>query len=31
MHFGVNVLKNSCDNMYDEFVWEPEEIRINVL
>lgn len=31
IHFGVNVLKNSCDDMYKEFVWEPEEIRINVL
>jgi T-complex protein 1 subunit eta len=31
IHFGVNVLKNSVDDMYKEFVWEPEEIRINVL
>lgn len=29
--FGVNVLQNSVDDMMKEFVWEPEQVRINVL
>lgn len=29
--FGVNVLKGQCDDLYKEFVWEPELVRINVL
>ena len=31
MWFGVNVLKGSVDDLYKEFVWEPEQVRINVL
>ena len=30
-HFGVNVLDGNVDDMYEKFVWEPEEVRINVL
>ena len=30
-HFGVNVLEGNVDDMYEKFVWEPEEVRINVL
>lgn len=30
-HFGVNVLGGNIDDMYELFVWEPEEVRINVL
>lgn len=29
--FGVNVLGNNCADMYEIFVWEPEQVRINVL
>lgn len=29
--YGVNVLKGQCDDLYKEFVWEPELVRINVL
>jgi len=29
--FGVNVLENNVDDMYEKFVWEPEQVRINVL
>jgi hypothetical protein len=31
MFFGVNVLEGNVDDMYAKFVWEPEEVRINVL
>lgn len=31
LHYGVNVLENNVDDMYKKFVWEPEEVRINVL
>jgi T-complex protein 1 subunit eta len=31
MFFGVNVLEGNVDDMYQKFVWEPEEVRINVL
>ena len=30
-HYGVNVLEGNVDDMYQRFVWEPEEVRINVL
>jgi len=29
--FGVNVLENNVADMYEKFVWEPEQVRINVL
>lgn len=29
--FGVNVLKEKISDLMEEFVWEPEEIRVNVL
>ena len=29
--YGVNVLEGNVDDMYQKFVWEPEEVRINVL
>lgn len=29
--FGVNVLKEKISDLMEEFVWEPEEVRINVL
>jgi len=29
--FGVNVLEGNIDDMYEKFVWEPEQVRINVL
>lgn len=28
---GVNALEGNCDDMYEKFVWEPEQVRINVL
>jgi T-complex protein 1 subunit eta len=31
MWVGVNVLKGSVDDLYKEFVWEPEQVRLNVL
>ena len=31
MWFGVNVLEDSVDDLYKKFVWEPEQVRINVL
>jgi T-complex protein 1 subunit eta len=31
MWFGVNVLEGSCDDLFKKFVWEPEQVRINVL
>lgn len=31
MWYGVNVLQGSCDDMYKIFVWEPEQVRINVI
>jgi T-complex protein 1 subunit eta len=29
--FGVNVLENNVDDMMKKFVWEPEQVRINVI
>ena len=29
--YGVNVLENNVDDMMEKFVWEPEQVRINVL
>jgi T-complex protein 1 subunit eta len=29
--FGVNVLEGNVDDLYKKFVWEPEQVRINVL
>merc|ERR1711907_293538 len=31
MWYGVNVLEGNIDNMYEKFVWEPQQVRINVL
>lgn len=31
MWFGVNVLEGNVDDMMKKFVWEPEQVRINVL
>lgn len=31
MWFGVNVLEGNVDDLYKKFVWEPEQVRINVL
>jgi len=31
MWYGVNVLEGNVDNLYAKFVWEPEQVRINVL
>lgn len=28
---GVNVLEGSVDDLYEKFVWEPEQVRLNVL
>ena len=29
--YGVDVINGRCSNMYKEFVWEPELVRINVI
>jgi T-complex protein 1 subunit eta len=29
--YGVNVLKEKISDLYEEFVWEPEDVRIMVL
>ena len=29
--YGVNVLEGNIDDMYKLFVWEPQQVRINVL
>ena len=29
--FGVDVINNRIANMYKQFVWEPELVRINVI
>jgi len=29
--FGVNVLEENIADLMEKFVWEPEEVRINVL
>lgn len=29
--YGVNVLEGNVDDMFKKFVWEPEQVRINVL
>jgi T-complex protein 1 subunit eta len=31
MWYGVNVLENNVDDMMKKWVWEPEQVRINVL
>lgn len=31
MWYGVNVLEGNVEDMYKKFVWEPEQVRINVL
>ena len=31
MWFGVNVLEGDVQDLYKKFVWEPEQVRINVL
>lgn len=31
MWYGVNVLEGSIDDLYLKFVWEPEQVRMNVL
>ena len=31
MWFGVNVLEGDIQDLYKKFVWEPEQVRINVL
>lgn len=28
---GVNVLEGNVDDLYEKFVWEPEQVRLNVL
>ena len=28
---GVNVLEGQIDDLYEKFVWEPEQVRLNVL
>ena len=28
---GVNVLEGNIDDLYKKFVWEPEQVRLNVL
>eukprot|EP00355_Strombidium_rassoulzadegani_P001337 CAMPEP_0168612888 /NCGR_PEP_ID=MMETSP0449_2-20121227/3156_1 /TAXON_ID=1082188 /ORGANISM="Strombidium rassoulzadegani, Strain ras09" /LENGTH=566 /DNA_ID=CAMNT_0008653481 /DNA_START=22 /DNA_END=1718 /DNA_ORIENTATION=+ len=29
--FGVNVLEGNVDDMYKKYVWEPQQVRINVI
>ena len=29
--FGVDVINGTINNMYKQFVWEPEVVRINVI
>lgn len=29
--YGVNVLKEKISDLMEEFVWEPQEVRVNVL
>jgi len=29
--YGVNVMEGKCDDMMKKFVWEPQQVRINVL
>jgi len=31
MWFGVNVLEGDIQDLYQKFVWEPEQVRLNVL
>ncbi len=31
MWMGVNVLEGNVDDLYEKFVWEPEQVRLNVL
>lgn len=31
MWYGANVLEGSVDDLYLKFVWEPEQVRVNVL
>ena len=31
MWFGVNVMDGCTDDMMKKFVWEPQQVRINVL
>lgn len=31
MWMGVNVLEGKIDDLYEKFVWEPEQVRLNVL
>lgn len=31
MWYGVNVLEGKVDDLYKKFVWEPEQVRLNVL
>jgi len=31
MWYGVNVLEGKVDDMYEIFVWEPQQVRINVI
>ena len=31
MWYGVNALEGNIANLYEKFVWEPEQVRINVL
>jgi len=31
MWYGVNVLGGNVEDLYKLFVWEPEQVRLNVL
>jgi len=31
MWYGVNVLEGDVQDLYKKFVWEPEQVRINVI
>lgn len=31
MWYGVNVLEGDIQDLYQKFVWEPEQVRLNVL
>lgn len=31
MWYGVNVLEGNVADLYEKFVWEPEQVRINVI
>jgi T-complex protein 1 subunit eta len=31
MWFGVNALEGNVDDMFEKFVWEPQQVRLNVI